>query len=309
MDIKSYHIPTPDRTNIAVDWYRVKEPKGTVHILHGMGEHAKRYETFARFLANHGYTVVVHDHRNHGRSVRSDKEVGIFNKNETFEEMVNDTMTVQSHIRSQTKGPMIMLGHSMGSIILRRYLQRSVQIPEAAIFMGTLERFTKLSGGGAYILSKLSGVFKKEDKRNKFIYNMLNRSMKKSLRKDEPETAWIAHDDSVVKAYIEDPKSGFIYNKQFYSTFFKGLIEVNKSENMKHTPNIPILFISGEDDPLSKNMKAVGQLKNDYETLNKRFKGTIMAIPNARHEVLNEGNHKQTFEKILQWIKNSVTVQ
>lgn len=302
MNKETYRILTPDRKNIAIDWYEVKKPKGIVHILHGMGEHAKRYQPFAEYLTQHGYSVVVHDHRNHGRSVENTKSIGIFEKDETFESMVNDTMAVQSHIRTKTKVPMIMLGHSMGSIILRRYLQRAVQIPKAAILMGTLERYTRLSGGSVYTLSRLSGLFKKNVSRNSFVYKLLNKSMKKSLKKKEPSTAWIAYDESVVQDYMDDPKSGFVYNKQFYNTFFKALIEVNKAENIKHSANIPTLFISGEDDPLSKNMKAVEELKNLYESLIDDFNATVISVPNARHEVLNEGNKQETFENILKWI-------
>ncbi|MGM0435536.1 MAG: alpha/beta hydrolase [Bacillota bacterium] len=306
MNIESYHISTPDRKSLAVDWYHVKKPKGIVHILHGMGEHSKRYESFAKYLAANGFTVVTHDHRNHGRSVKNSKEIGIFEKNETFETMVNDVMTVQSHIRSQLKAPMVILGHSMGSIILRRYLQRAVQIPDAAILMGTLQRYNKVNGSGAYVTARLSGLFKKNDTRNEFIYKMLNKSMKKSLKKSEPSTAWIAHDDTVVKDYNKDPKSGFVYNKQFYNTFFKALIEVNKAENIKKTPNIPLLFISGTDDPLSNNMKAIKELKSLHESLIEGLDATLMAIPNARHEVLNEGNRQETFDKILKWITDTL---
>ncbi len=307
MNKETNHISTPDRKNITIDWYEVKKPKGIVHILHGMGEHAKRYEPFAEFLTQHGYTVVAHDHRNHGRSVENAKSIGIFDKDETFESMVNDVMAVQSHIRTKTKAPMIMLGHSMGSIILRRYLQRTVQIPDAAILMGTLERYTRISGGGIYALARLSGLFKKSQKRNTFVFKLLNSSMKKSLKKKEPSTAWIAYDESVVQDYIDDPKSGFIYNKQFYNSFFKALIEVNKADNIKRSANIPTLFISGEDDPLSKNMEAIKELKDLYESLITDFNATLITVPNARHEVLNEANKQETFEKILKWIDETLS--
>jgi len=308
MNIESYHVSAPDRKRIAVDWYHVKKPKGVIHILHGMGEHSKRYEPFAKHLVEHGFSVVTHDHRNHGRSVENTKKIGIFNKTETFDTMVNDVMTIESHIRSKASSPIIMLGHSMGSIILRRYLQRTSQIPSAAILMGTLQRFTKLKGTGAYAASRLSGFFKKNDARNRFVYNMLNKSMKKSLKKNEPSTAWIAHDTTVVDNYTKDPKSGFVYNKQFYNTFFKALIEVNKVENIKKTPRIPTLFISGEDDPLSNNMKAIKELKELHETLIEGFDASMIGIPNARHEVLNEGNKQETFDKILNWLNATLNI-
>ncbi len=52
-----------------------KKPVGIVQISHGMAENKERYKDFMKFLSNHGYIVVIHDHRGHGKSVAKEDEL------------------------------------------------------------------------------------------------------------------------------------------------------------------------------------------------------------------------------------------
>ena len=52
--------------------------RGIVQISHGMAEHKERYEEFMKFLAEHDYMAVIHDHRGHGNSVNDLVELGYF---------------------------------------------------------------------------------------------------------------------------------------------------------------------------------------------------------------------------------------
>ena len=52
--------------------------KGIVQIAHGMSEHKERYEDFIRFLCEHGFVVLINDHRGHGQSVRTKDDLGYF---------------------------------------------------------------------------------------------------------------------------------------------------------------------------------------------------------------------------------------
>ena len=50
------------------EWLDVEAPLGVVQIVHGMAEHASRYDEFARFLNNNGFIVIADDHRGHGET-------------------------------------------------------------------------------------------------------------------------------------------------------------------------------------------------------------------------------------------------
>lgn len=305
MKKETLNIKTPDERTLNTYAYHPEgSSKGIVHILHGMGEHAGRYEAFASFLADNGLTVYAHDHRNHGRSVSDEENVGIFDKDESFETMVDDVHAVQKYIRSNESGKKItMLGHSMGSAILRRYLEKDFEAPEKAVIMGTLPRYNMFTGGLMYLLSFLGCLFCKTTVRNRFVNFLLNKSMTKNLP-GSGRLDWLARDPEVVEKYQEDPLSGFIYNKFFYNSFFKSLIKLNRSSEIAKTSTVKTLFISGYDDPLSKNMQAIHKLAGAYEKLVPKFDAEVKPVYKARHEVLNEANREYTYDYLLDWIMN-----
>lgn len=55
-----------------------KEPIGILQLVHGMAEHRERYHDFMDFCAKKGYVVIIHDHRGHGASVKSEDDFGYF---------------------------------------------------------------------------------------------------------------------------------------------------------------------------------------------------------------------------------------
>ena len=59
-------------------WLPEGPPRGVVQLVHGISEHMGRYDTFARFLAGHGFAVAGHDHLGHGRTARDPSEYGWF---------------------------------------------------------------------------------------------------------------------------------------------------------------------------------------------------------------------------------------
>lgn len=61
-----------------------KKPVGIVQISHGMTENKERYKDFMKFLSNHGYIVVIHDHRGHGKSTKTEDNFGYFDENKNI---------------------------------------------------------------------------------------------------------------------------------------------------------------------------------------------------------------------------------
>ncbi|MCA1785117.1 MAG: alpha/beta hydrolase, partial [Desulfobacteraceae bacterium] len=118
-------------------------PGAVVHIFHGMGEHKERYLPFMRFLAEHGYVAVAHDHRKHGQSVTGPGEVGLFTAMDTWDRVIQDAFLVTR--TSKELYPhldMYILGHSMGSVILRRFLFTYPDVAVKAVIMGTVPPYS-----------------------------------------------------------------------------------------------------------------------------------------------------------------------
>ncbi len=307
MKPKEFYVETQDKRKLRVLKFtpNTKEIQGVVHILHGMGEHAKRYQAFGEFLTSKGYVMYAHDHRNHGGSLKKNQDIGIFDITETFEVVVRDVKDVHDFIlKHEEVKDLTMLGHSMGSIILRRYLQQFSSDVDRAIIMGSPPVQNPFSLAVTRAFVHLSGSCKSRAKRHKFVANMLNNSIRKPIKKAKTSLDWLSHNPDNIEAYHKDPKSGFTYNKYFYRYFLRCLYTTNKPSEMKKSPLIPHLYISGVDDPMSKNMKQIHKLARRQKAYVPFHEMKIIGIENARHEVLNEKAPEKTYDKILQWIKD-----
>ncbi len=109
-----------------------------LQITHGMVEHIGRYQPFAEFLTAKGYMVVGMDLLGHGDSVLSENEWGYFAKKNPSNTVCRDIHRLRKHIQAQNPGiPYFMLGHSMGSYMLRKYLSVYGGGLDGAVIMGT----------------------------------------------------------------------------------------------------------------------------------------------------------------------------
>ena len=102
-------------------WTPEGEPKAVVQLIHGIAEHIGRYDDFARFLNAHGYVVAADDHMGHGGSVENGVK-GYFSGG--WLSAVEDEKRLHDEIAAQYPAlPYYILGHSMGSFLLREMLQ------------------------------------------------------------------------------------------------------------------------------------------------------------------------------------------
>ena len=99
-------------------------PKAIFQIVHGMAEHKERYYPFMEFLSEHGYACVIHDHRGHGESVKSEQDLG-FMYDGGADAMVEDVLLVQDWAKGQFPNlPVYLFGHSMGSMVVRAFTRK-----------------------------------------------------------------------------------------------------------------------------------------------------------------------------------------
>lgn len=148
-----------------------KEMRGIVQLVHGMSEHKTRYINFMEFLADHGFLCIIHDHRGHGKSVKSTADLGYF-YGAGGSGLVEDTLAVNQYARSRWPGlPVCLLGHSMGSLVARAFTKQHDDLIDGLILIGCpsknpgvkagllLVRIIKLLCGGRHkslLLDKLA---------------------------------------------------------------------------------------------------------------------------------------------------------
>ena len=115
---QEFTFPSSDGVHtVAAAWWRPEgPPRGMVQLVHGISEHIGRYDSFARFLAEHGFAVVGHDHLGHGRTARNPSEFGWFADRDGWKHVVKDVRALRERVGAEYPGlPCFLLGHSMGN--------------------------------------------------------------------------------------------------------------------------------------------------------------------------------------------------
>ena len=135
---------------------------------------------------------------------------------------------------------------------------------------------------------------------NKLAFGSFNKKIDKPVTKFD----WLSRNSTVVQAYIEDPYCGFVPTSGFFIDLFDGIGIINAADEISKVPKtLPILLVSGSDDPVGDYGKGVLKVAKEYDAagvndvLVKLFEG-------GRHEVLQELNNKQVFEFISDWIEH-----
>ena len=302
----------PDRFEIQTDDHRrlacmrvvpTVTPRAVVHIYHGMGEHKERYLPFMDFLAEHGYVAVAHDHRNHGQSVSDKSGPGLFTSMDTWDRVIHDAyLVIRSSRELYPDLDICILGHSMGSVILRRVLFTYPDAADKAVIMATVPPYTRTAGLFPLLLAKTVQLLTKESSRSPFLAQVLNKPLLKGFKHPRTPFDWLTHDTAVIDRYISDPLCGFAYTPRFYAAFVKGIINLHQPGAIRQGRNIPLLFIAGAQDPVGNFGKGVKDVAACYEKAG-FSRITLALVADARHEVLNEHNHEKTYHTLLDWLE------
>ncbi len=298
-----FEIHTPDHRKLAcMRFFPTVTPSAVVHIYHGMGEHKERYLPFMGFLAEHGYVAVAHDHRNHGQSVKDKSGPGLFTAMDTWDRVIHDAFLVTRASRELFPDlDTCIIGHSMGSVILRRLLFTYPDAADKAVIMATVPPYTGTAGLVPLLLAKTVQLLTKERSRSPFLAQILNKPLLKGYKNSRTPFDWLTHDNAVIDTFISDPLCGFAYTPRFYAAFMKGIINLHQAGCIRQGKNIPLLFISGTEDPVGNFGQGVKDVVSCYEKAGFN-QISLKLVAHARHEVLNEHNHEKTYHTILDWL-------
>ena len=288
--------------NIYASEWPVENPRGVVQIVHGMIEHIDRYEGFIRKLNKEGYIVVGDDHMGHGKSASGKKNFGIFTGD--WMDLVEDIGDLQRQTAAKYPNlPYIMLGHSMGSFAVRTYASLYGDMIDGLIVMGT-GHVPLVASRFGLLVSAIIGSLKGEKYRSKYLHKASLGSYNDRIENKRTISDWLTRDDSVVDSYLSDRYCRFIPSVSMYRAIFEGVDYVARRKNIGKMPkDLPILLISGQEDPVGDYGKGVDKFYSILEDLG--FKRVTKKIyPGCRHEILNELNREEVIKYIFNWIVN-----
>lgn len=299
-----FNFPSSDgqTTIYAKKWSPTSKPVGIIQIIHGMAEHINRYNEFAEYLTSQGWIVIGDDHIGHGKTA-SHSQLGYFGNQHPVQNLQQDEITLMHLTKNDNPSlPYVMLGHSMGAMLLQSILSKVSYEIDGAIIIGSSATHPELTPAWPIIetLNRVSPT-----KTGHFLDQLSFGSFSKTFNK-HVKFSWLTSDPTILKQYEDDPKSGFIFtNNGFFTLMSLTKIATNKHwvDNVRR--GCPILITSGSKDPVGKF--GIGPAYHFNLLSNAKFKQvTLKIFENARHEILNETNRPDVYRYLNQWLTNNL---
>ena len=271
-------------------------PKAAVVISHGMVEHPARYDAFASFLNANGISVYGIYHIGHGEDA---KVLNHMDKG-GFDRCISNLNYLVKLARSESRAPVVLLGHSMGSFMAQHYITRYNNL-DGLILSGSTTA-TPLVKLGAILAKVLCAFSVDKTKPSPFMNNMAFGSYNKAFEDAKTDFDWLSRDEEQVQRYIDDPLCGGICSISFYPNLTAGMASMGKPEALARiNKNLPIYIQGGSKDPVSNMGRGLYELRQQYDDLGVRWV-KLDVYQGARHEIFNELNREDVYHNTLNFI-------
>ncbi len=274
---------------------------GVVQIVHGIADHIGRYEEFANYLNSLGILVVAEDHMGHGLSTSAEETPCYFEGG--WFSAVKDTYNLLKMTKEEFPDvAYILFGHSMGSFMTETILQcypdcglsgcalcGSGWQPEVALRAGL-----RIANVGC----RIHGEKTPNSRIQSLLFGAYN------MKVEHPRTPydWVNRVSREVDMLIEDNLHCKAVTAGLARDMLEGISFIQQRDNLeKLNKNLPVLFISGGDDPVGTFGDGVRKLVQTYEEIG-MTDITTHIYPLGRHEILRELNKQEVFEDIRNWI-------
>ena len=307
--IDEFYFPSKDgNTEIhTIEWKPEGEVRAVLQICHGMVEYIRRYDEFAQFLCGKGYYVVGNDHLGHGKSIQAKSEYGFFNEKYGNACVLGDMHTLRQRTEKKYPGvPYFMLGHSMGSSLLRQYIQMYGNGLSGAVLMGTVADHKKAALLFGKRLCRVMAAFRGWHYRSRMVDKLVLGAYNKKFKPARTRADWITSDNENLDTYVSDPLCSFMSTVNAYYNVFSGMIGIQRKESVYMIPKgLPILFLSGADDPVGEFGKGVRKIYEKYRAAGIQDV-TLRLYTGDRHELLNETDREQVYKDLLGWFEKHI---
>ena len=298
---KEISVPSSDGLHMlkGVTYIPQGEIKGIFHLVHGMREYIGRYEHFLPFFAENGFVCVGYDHLGHGNTA-NEGELGFIAQKGGYKYLVEDVYRFAEHIKSEFPDlPYILMGHSMGSFIVRLAATRYRGIADKLIICGTAGSNPVASVGIA--LARILAKIKGSRAYSPLIESMAFGNYNKYFEGDTPYE-WLTKDKEVIAKYQADK----FCNYHFTISALADLITLTYKCNLNTwyidmPKKLPILLVSGADDPVGNYGKGVREVYNKLKKSGAEDV-TIHLYENCRHEIHNDSCKEESRNDILEFI-------
>ena len=280
----------------AVIWQPEGEIKALLQITHGMTEHMGRYEQFAAALCSRGVAVAGFDLRGHGKN-SGDPNVASCGEG-GWEASIEDMHLFFELLEQRFLGvPHHMLGFSLGSFMVREYLSKYPDGISGAIIAGTGHQ-------PGWLLSVMMGIVKGQirkagyDRTTDLVRQLSFGTYNQKFKPNRTTADWLCSDEGELDRYLADP----LVRKDISSGLFYELLGSMKRTGKTGGYGMPILLISGQNDPVGDFGKGVQTIHNRMKKA-KMENVTLRLLEDARHDIFHESGVAETVRYVIcEWL-------
>lgn len=303
-EIKSIDVQSTDNIHTLKGLIYIPEGeiKGIFHLVHGMCEYIGRYAHIFAALAERGYVCCGYDNLGHGKTARDENELGFIAHRDGWKYLVRDVKAFEDAVKKIYPDiPLCLMGHSMGSFIARIAAENYGDGIEKFIICGTGGPNPAAPFGllATDIMRLLNGEKHKSELVNKLAFGAYNKRFD-----GDSEFEWITTDREVINKYAADKYCNF----KFTVSAMHDLVKLNQLANRPAwfkniRKDLPILLISGSDDPVGAYGKGVTRVYNKLKAAGVKDV-TLKLYNGCRHEIHNDSCKNQVINDISEFTLN-----
>ena len=300
---KSEFRSSNGRNIIKVKNYNInkEDVKAIIIVLHGMTECKELYSEFAEYLAIKGYGIITYDHIGHGDSVNIEDERGFFSNENGYEYLTDDLQHIINEVKKMNL-PIILFGHSMGSLIARNCVAEAKKKEiDGLILCGTIGQQWAIDGAiqlAEYMIEQKGARY-----RSRKLNDTVIKAFKWKFEHMNDRIEWATRDKEYIKKSKEDERMNFIFTAAGFRDVFTLVKITGEKKSIESIPkDLPILMVSGGEDILGEYSEGVKRLEQAYKKSG--IKDVNLKIyPESRHGLLHDLDRKQVFKDISEWIE------
>ena len=266
--------------------------KGVVQLVHGFGEHSRRYLHMICALMDAGYVVAADDHVGHGKTAIVNNTWGNWG-HKGCKTMMEDEHTLKTLVQEKYPNvPYFMFGHSMGSIIARQFIAKYGDELAGAIICGTVGPDAVPCEAGIQLLKPLVEAGKGDESDPAALANLLG-GLFSRIEEVKLGNEWICHDPYVQLDHAQDPFDAFTKptSNESLLQFIEMIEDVKGLEWANKVPvALPIYNIAGDEDPCGSFGEGVKLVSSWLEETGHNVKTKL--YEGYRHEIHNYADLK-----------------
>ncbi|HEU4428329.1 MAG TPA: alpha/beta hydrolase [Myxococcota bacterium] len=252
------------------------EPRRTLLVVHGFGEHSGRYDELAAWFAARGCAVHAYDQRGHGRSGGPRTHV------DRFEQFLDDLAAFHALVRDEHPAtPILLVAHSMGGLIGLAYLALRKPVLSGAVISGPA-----LAPDRAVPRAKV------------VLAHLLRRVAPRLAMKAGLDVDGLSRDPEVVRRYLADP---LVIRTMTTSLAAEMMGTAAALRGRAPQITTPVLLMHGAQDPLCP-VAASEEFAAGLTSAGSAFR----SYPTLRHEIFNEPDREAVYADAWRWIEETL---